>query len=186
MIYDGTNLTGVSQAIFDEGSENMIRIFVTNNFAKLQQSSVFISRCRRIFEFKRPNYTNLKIYISKIFDVELEATTPLVEEIINFEIQHQTKLAQDRLEIDVKNEQNRIAATVENKSFQPTPYPNDKDPLGFRELNYFLCEFIGCSDPLTQATNKFGDWATARSSVTSDISIASISSSSEDDDCVIA
>lgn len=164
----------------------MIRIFVTNNFAKLQQSTAFISRCRRIFEFKRPNYTNLKIYISKIFDVELEATTSLVEEIINFEVQRQTKLAQDRLEIDAKNEQNRIAATAENKSFQLIPYPNDKDPPGFRELNYFLCEFIGCSDPLIQATNKFSDWATARSSITPDTSVASILSSSEGGDCVIA
>lgn len=180
--YDGDSLTTVSQAIFDGGAENMIRIFVTNNFHKLQ-SSAFISRCRRIFEFKRPSFETLKTYIGKIFDVAPESANDLVSEIMDFETERQLKLAQDRSKIAAANEQIEQEAKAENKVPQLIPLPEDKDPPGFRELNYFLCEFIGNEDPLGEAMKKFHGWATDRSAINP---AAASSSSASVSSCVIA
>lgn len=164
--YDGANLSEISQAIFDNGAENMIRIFVTNNFHMLQ-SSAFISRCRRVFEFKRPSPENLKIYIGKIFDIDPDTTDGLVAKITNFETQRQNKLEQDRIAVEAKNEKIKLAALTAGEQPKLILLPKDKDPPGFRELNYFLCEFIGQENPLDEAMSKFNDWAIDRSNINS-------------------
>lgn len=181
--YDGANLSEISQAIFDNGAENMIRIFVTNNFHMLQ-SSAFISRCRRIFEFKRPSPENLKIYIGKIFDIDPDTTDGLVTEITNFETQRQLKLEQDRIAIEVENEKIKSAALTADEELKLIPLPKDKDPPGFRELNYFLCEFIGDTNPLEEAISKFNDWAIDRSNINP--SCSSSSNNANSGSCIIA
>lgn len=69
-------MTDYIHAMFDNGTENIIRIFITNTFGIINYSP-FISRCRRMLEFKAPTCDTITTLISGALNITLEAARTL-------------------------------------------------------------------------------------------------------------
>jgi len=138
--------------LFDNSHEDIIRFFITNNYNELGPSKPFISRCKRVVEFKLPNHDNINALICSLFDLNQEQVLPLTSVIMS--------LKQNLVNSNNNSREN-------NNSGENNDESNNKIAnLGYRELNQFLCEFIGCSHAIEQAISKLQSWSNDRTTTT--------------------
>lgn len=138
--------------IYDNGRENVIRFFITNNLDFINKPA-FMSRCRRILEFPSPSPQSITSLIMNVFDVSESEARPLAI------------LIEQR-----DNIRKHKYYEMENKKLQDKKIPeNKKDqfikpfvPLSYRDLNYFLADFIGLPDPINSAIQDIDNWIESR------------------------
>lgn len=137
------------QGMFDNGYENVIRVFVTNNFGHINHTP-FISRCRRVLKFKSSTSDNITCLISKALSVSEEEALPLAVIIERRESERSAKEA--------------ILQQAEKESEEKKSKPEIKpfEPLGYRDLNYFLSEFIGVERSIPLALARIDSWINER------------------------
>jgi len=133
-------------AMFDNGQENVIRIFITNDFTEFK-SDAFISRCRQIFKFDSPSLENIGDLISKLFDVTREQARPLIDIISSKEMERQ-QICNKKIQ-----EYENLCDDEKKKTHPPKPFTQ----LAYRDINYLLSEFIGSDNPISNAINKIED-----------------------------
>lgn len=144
--------------MYDNGRENVIRFFITNNLNHINNSA-FMSRCRRVLEFPSPSTQSITSLIMNVFDISEADARPLasiIEQRDNirkhkyYEMEKQklqANKAADKKEEDKKQEEEEIKPFV---------------PLSYRDLNYFLADFIGHPDPIHTAIQDIDQWIDSR------------------------
>jgi hypothetical protein len=143
--------------IYDNGRENVIRFFITNNLNSIQKPA-FMSRCRRVLEFPSPSSQSITSLIINVFDVPEAEARPLasiIEQRDNIRKHKYYEMEKQKLQakkIADKKEEDR----TEEEIIKPFV------PLSYRDLNYFLADFIGDPDPINTAIQDIDHWIESR------------------------
>jgi len=148
-------------AMYDNGNENVIRIFVSNQLGNVNSDS-FKTRCRRVLEFKPPNNDNMTTMISRIFDIDEKSSKRLSKLLTLKEKERYDNYCQAKEEAIKQAQENlKEGESINKDKIKVKPYV----PLGYREINFFLSEFIGMDDPIKRATEKLNSWLLDRSKI---------------------
>jgi hypothetical protein len=154
----GVHMKDYIHGMFDDGAENIIRIFITNNLTNVNHTP-FISRCRRIMNFNPPDLSKITAMISRAFDITEDEALPLANIIEIKESERLTKYNKMKQHIE------QVQKKAKEEGVKPKDIPSDPkpfEPIGYRDINYFLSEYIGDKDAINKAITNIDEWVATR------------------------